>query len=512
MPKEEKVNILLVDDQPEELLALEASLASLDQNLILARSGEAALRFLLDGEAAVIVLDIQMTGMDGFEVAKALKQRKKTRRIPIIFMTGAYREERFAFRGYALGAVDYLTKPFEPEILRQKVTVFVDLALYEAELAAHVDELDAQKRLIEEVFANTPAGIVYLDASLVFLSANAVALDLLDKTREELIGRPASEAIADKPNLLEALRQVQARKEPYKLPELMDGCPREGSIPPCYEVLLHPVLEKEAALKGVLVFCTNVADRVARERLQLTQIETLQKVDTLKDEFLSVVSHELRTPLNAIMGFADILEDGLQGPLNPEQHGSVKKIVKGADQLVKLVNNLLDLSRVRAGQFKLSYDRADFAPAIEETVALLEEFASEKRITINTHLEGPLVVECDMRRMLQVLYNVLENAIKFSYEGGTVAISGKIEDAEMVIAVEDAGIGIAPENLSKIFERFTQVDMSTTREAGGTGLGLSIAKVLVEAHGGHIVARSPGLERGATICFSIPIEQVELPC
>lgn len=512
MSDEGKVNILLVDDHPEELLALEASLMSLDQNLILVNSGEAALRFLLKDEAAVIVLDVYMEGMDGFEVAKALKQRKKTRRIPIIFLTGAYREDRFAVKGYALGAVDYMTKPFEPEVLRQKVSVFVDLALYEAELMAHVEELAAQKRLIEEIFANTPAAIAYLDDALVFRTANDSALDLLDKSREELIGRPAAEAIADKPTLLEAMEQVRAKKETYKLPEIIDGRPIEDALSPCYEILIHPILEHSEGLRGVLVFGTNVADRVTRERLQLTQIETMKKVDVLKDEFLSIISHELRTPLNAIMGFADILEEGLQGPLNTEQHGSVKKIVKGADQLVKLVNNLLDLSRIRAGQFKLNYDHGDFTPVIEDTAAQLEEYANERQVAISVQLEGPLEGEFDVRRMAQVMYNVLENAVKFTPEGGKVEVRGKMAPPDMVIEVEDTGIGIAAENLTKIFDRFTQVDMSTTREAGGSGLGLSIAKVLVEAHGGSIVARSPGLDQGTIVCFSIPIENPHTPC
>lgn len=505
-----RVNILVVDDQPHELLAIEASLESLDQNLVLARSGEEALRFLLQEEAAVILLDVSMPGLDGFEVARILKQRKRTRRIPIVFLSAVYRDERYTFNGYALGAVDYLHKPIEPEVLRQKVAVYVDLAIYEAELQARLDEVAAQKRLIEEIVANAPAGIAFVDHQLVFRAANALILGLLDRSSGQILNRPASEGISEHPWLLAALQRVQAERRTYRLPDLINGRQSQVGRPTYFELILHPLLEGSHELKGILLFGMDVTDRVQRERLQLEQIEALRKVDTMKDQFISILSHELRSPINAITGFGSILGDEVAGPLTSTQHQYIDKILGGADTLLALVNDLLDMNRIQAGKFQL-----DAAPMrIEQTVRTVTEslapLADQKRQRLIAEVaEGLPPVVADQQRVGQVFVNLITNAIKFTPDEGTIRVRTRIEGDRLVCEVEDTGIGISEEDMEKLFKPFVQLDMSDTRRVGGSGLGLSISKALVVAHGGGRLASAASSARARP--FGSPCRCSPLP-
>jgi PAS domain S-box-containing protein len=235
--------------------------------------------------------------------------------------------------------------------------------------------------------------------------------------------------------------------------------------------------------------------------------DALRTADRYKDEFLSVISHELRTPLNFITGFASILDDEVAGPLNDMQHEYIGKILTGSDRMLSLVNNLLDMSRLQAGKLNLFREDITFEPLVSEVVDSLKPLADERRVTLTTQIEASRELQADPHRILQVLTNLVDNAIKFTPQGGTVRVKAYVRDMsvpELVTEVSDTGEGIAPEDLAKLFQRFQQADMSSTRKAGGTGLGLSIAKALVEAHGGTIGVRSePG--NGSTFWFTLPL-------
>jgi signal transduction histidine kinase len=248
---------------------------------------------------------------------------------------------------------------------------------------------------------------------------------------------------------------------------------------------------------GTLIILAIALLNSYRVRIQYEQ-------ELLKDRFLSVLSHELRTPINAILGFGSILEDGVAGPLTPEQQRYVRKVTAGADHLLSLVNDLLDMSRIQAGKFSMTPRPMAIAPIVDEVVGTLGGLAEQRKLTLTTDVAAPLPsLVADDVRVRQVLTNLVGNAIKFTPEGGTITVRVRPEGDGVRVEVVDTGLGITPADQRKLFNPFTQLDMSATRQAGGAGLGLSISKALVEAHGGAIgVESAPGA--GSRFWFTLP--------
>jgi PAS domain S-box-containing protein len=228
------------------------------------------------------------------------------------------------------------------------------------------------------------------------------------------------------------------------------------------------------------------------------------RYQALKDQFLSIMSHELRTPINAIMGFASILEDELDGPLNEEQRSHARKILKASDRLLHLVNDMLDMSRLTAGKFSLNMEELALGDVLDAAVAELAPAAAARSITLTLDEPQPLpLIQADAQRLVQVVRLLLGNAVKFTPPGGLVTLRGRRDGAGVRVEVSDTGPGIAPEDRPRLFEPFSQLDMTSTRQEGGLGLGLSLARALIKAHGGTIgVESQPG--HGATFWFTLP--------
>ncbi len=245
-------------------------------------------------------------------------------------------------------------------------------------------------------------------------------------------------------------------------------------------------------------------DRLDRERAERERLETLVATSRMKDEFLSVVSHELRTPLNFISGFARVLDDEVVGELNDRQHDCLRKIKEGSDRMLGLVRDLLDGAQIVAGKFQVRPACTRYEPVLEEALSSLEPLANEKGISLQCDVQVPNSVLMDGARIKQVVSNLVDNAIKFTNPGGRIDLRAWLQDQELVTEVVDTGDGIPAEDLAKLFTRFGQLDMSSTRKARGTGLGLSICKSIVEAHGGRIgVISQPG--QGSTFWFTLPL-------
>ncbi len=243
-----------------------------------------------------------------------------------------------------------------------------------------------------------------------------------------------------------------------------------------------------------------VAERTRDLRIA---VEDLRRSNRYKDEFLSVVSHELRTPLGVMIAYASSLEDGVAGELTESQLNMVRNISLGGERMLELVSNLLDMSMMAAGKFRVNLRSECYEPIVAQAVAAVRPLAEKKRITVSTELHVPDPVELDEQRTVQVLSNLVQNALKFTDAGGKVVIKAFLRDGDLVTEVTDTGIGIEPDDQRRLFKQFKQVDMSSTREVGGSGLGLSLAKAIVEAHGGEIGVRSkPGA--GSTFWFTLP--------
>ena len=231
----------------------------------------------------------------------------------------------------------------------------------------------------------------------------------------------------------------------------------------------------------------------------------LRKADQAKDEFLSVISHELRTPLNFIMGFGSILQDEIPGALNPKQQEYLGKMLNGVDRMLILVNDLLDFAKIQAGKLDLLPTRTDFVPLAEEVHATMKPLADQKNLTLALDLPEHLILVADGPRLVQVLTNLIGNAIKFTPAGGRIVLRSRFDGPDLLTEVSDTGIGISPEDLPKLFTRFKQLDMSSTRRVGGTGLGLSISKAIVEGHGGSIGVQSE-TDKGSKFWFRVPVD------
>ena len=271
------------------------------------------------------------------------------------------------------------------------------------------------------------------------------------------------------------------------------------------------------ATNGLLIDITDrkqveTALQQANERLESTNQE-LQRATRLKDEFLATMSHELRTPLNAILGLSESLQEGIFGTLNAVQLSTIGDIERSGEHLLSLINDILDVSKIAAGKLKLNLREVSLTQLCQSSLALVQPQARAKQIHITTHLSAQLDrLWVDERRMRQVLINLLNNAVKFTPKGGKVRLSVGVEpqlgkDDRLYIAVSDTGIGIAPENLTKLFQPFMQIDSSLNRKYEGTGLGLVLVKQIVELHGGTIDVQS---EVGKGSCFTLMLPQSDL--
>lgn len=233
----------------------------------------------------------------------------------------------------------------------------------------------------------------------------------------------------------------------------------------------------------------------------------LRQADRAKDEFLSVISHELRTPLNFIMGFGSILQDEIAGPLNAKQQEFLSKMLNGVDRMLVLVNDLLDFAKIQAGKLDLVAVPTDFVPLAKEVHSTLKPLAEQKGLTFTLDVPDRLVAVLDGPRIVQVLNNLVGNAIKFTPAGGSITLRARREGDDLVVEVQDTGIGIAEDDLPRLFTRFLQLDMSSTRQAGGTGLGLSISKAIIEGHEGGRIGVVSEKGKGSTFWFRLHLDR-----
>ncbi len=390
----------------------------------------------------------------------------------------------------------------------EKEEIAVQIEELEDEVVRRTSELADERRFIEVIVANVPTALAYLDRGLRYRWVNPAFAALLGRPVKDFIGQTAQQmfGLDDGQAIAEAAlregRTIEQREFPFTLK--VDGHTRES----WWDAMFVPLLDGHDEPEGAILIAQEVTDRVERTRLKDATIAQLREVDRMKDEFLSVISHELRTPLNFIMGFASLLEDEIPGPVNAEQRRYVERILGGADRMLLLVQDLLDYAAMQAGRFSLQRHPVAPRALIEEVVATLRPLANQYQVTLCVADTPDDPVDVDGARLVQVLTNLASNGLKFTPAGGTVTLDAAFEATpggrKLVMCVRDTGIGIAGDDIPKLFTRFQQLNMGPTREAGGTGLGLSIVKALVEAHGGTIGVKSvPG--KGSTFRFELPL-------
>jgi signal transduction histidine kinase len=245
-----------------------------------------------------------------------------------------------------------------------------------------------------------------------------------------------------------------------------------------------------------------IRDATARRRYE----QGLQEANRLKSVFLANMSHELRTPLNAVIGFSEFLIDEKAGPLNAKQKEYLGDVLNSGRHLLQLINDVLDLSKIEAGKMEVRAERFPIRRAVDEVCTAIAQTAAAKGIAIRRDISGaPSEVTLDRQKFIQVLYNLISNAVKFSNDGEEVSVTATQRDGALRISVRDRGIGIRSEDLEKLFVEFQQLDSSAARRFEGTGLGLALTRKLVEVQGGGISVESER-GQGSTFTVSLPLQ------
>lgn len=667
--------ILIVDDTEANLLALQAALGPLNVRMVTARSGPEALKLIETTPFAIALLDVQMPGMDGFELAERARKTTLGRELPIIFVTAVHSDEKCVRRGYDTGAADYITKPYDALIVRARVKAFVDLyeqreavrrgqvalrtqerdeatrrmvaferiasaaletndlpallnellhafigaadvadsaaillregdylnvaasigldhsseplrvgvgrgfaglvaaqrkplevvgeaikrlvraaplperplsvvygvpLLYDGQLVgvAHIGSLrapkfsSAEKRLFEaaaeraalavakqqrvsalnEILSTAPAYVAIVSGdTLEYSFANPMLRELL---QAPLVGSRLEPQEWGKP-LEEALDRARATGQAWLVPELSIQA-RPENAPTYLQLNVQPLQSSNGAVDRLLLFATDITvqvnarkqlERTERERARLLEgerkaREAAELASLAKDEFLATVSHELRTPLSAILGWSSLARSRSR----TDVEGALDIIERNARAQARIVEDVLDFSGISRGKMRLSLARASLCDVARAAMESVRPAADAKGIRIDAQLDASCHLLGDAGRLQQVVWNLLNNAVKYTGQGGHVRLVVEAAGGVRRLCVSDTGQGIEAEFLPHVFEAFRQANGSTTRRHGGLGLGLAIVSQIVQAHGGTIEAYSEGLGRGSRFTVELPAE------
>ncbi|MEH2256790.1 hybrid sensor histidine kinase/response regulator [Nostoc sp.] len=433
MQMEPKVNILLVDDKLENLLALEAILEKLGENLVRATSGEEALRCLLHQDFAVILLDVQMPGMDGFETATLIRNRGRSRHTPIIFLTAFSTSDQMLFKGYALGAVDYLLKPLDPNILTSKVTVFVELfkkteAIKQqtAQLVAVNTELRQSEERFRSLSTCSPVGIFETDTEGNCKYTNPRYQAICGLKASESLEKRWLESVhpEDKERAIASWSAYICEGREYS--EEFRFQAAHGNIR-WVQVRSSPMLSSQGDLLGYVGTLEDITERKQAEevRAQVIREQTARQeaeaANRMKDEFLAVLSHELRTPLTSMLGWSKILRTKKLDEKATSR--ALEAIERNAISQMQLIEDILDVSRIIRGQLRLNVSAVNLISVMEAALEAVRPLAEPKDIQLNTVLDTSIgSVYGDPARLQQVVWNLLTNAIKFTPKGGRVEV------------------------------------------------------------------------------------------
>jgi signal transduction histidine kinase len=388
------VEILLVDDEERNLAALEAILSETGYELLKATDAEGALKILLAHDVAAIVCDIKMPGVSGFELARMIKNTKRFKDTPIVFLTAHMLNDQDVIAGYGAGGVDYLTKPVNPQILRHKLAVFADLYRKTRELA----------------------------------SVNAQLAQLNEKLEE----------------------RVKARTNE---------------------------LEKSES--------------------------ALREAASQKDEFLAVLAHELRNPLAPLRTGLDLLLRLQENPAPPVQR-TLAAMNRQLDHMVRLIDDLLDVSRISRGLLELKREPVNLSSVVATTVEGVRGWFEKRKQVFSSEIAEDVFAFADPTRIAQILTNLLHNATKFTPEGGSIRVELTKQDGKAQLSVIDSGAGIRADQRDRVFDMFARVERPGLATEPGLGIGLALARHLAAMHGGTLSLSSPGEGQGTTFSLSIP--------
>ncbi|MDB5956644.1 response regulator [Ramlibacter sp.] len=501
-------HVLLVDDQPANLLALEAALDSLGVDMVRAQSGPQALAALEKQDFAAVLLDVRMPGMDGFEVARAIRSRARSRFTPILFVTAGDDPDEAMLSAYALGAVDFLAKPLRTEILKAKVGVFVELYRSKEELRLRErrdfeQRLEAKEERYRALFESIDEGFCVVKLQR---DRDGRVRDYRFEEANEAFAMHTGLRNAIGKSVLELLPQAESHSM-----EMYDRVARTGeAIRFVQEVkFMKRWFDVYATRLGgegndlVAILFSDITQRLVAEQDLRRLNDELAQANRRKTEFLATLAHELRNPLAPLSNGLHLMR---MASSKPELLDKTRQMMERQIQhMVHLVDDLLDVARISTGKVELRRQRIDLkevvATAVETSTSLIE--AAGHKLTVEVPVQ-PLPMDADPTRIAQIISNLLNNAAKYTPEGGRIALKVWTEDRQAVLSVADTGIGIGPEAIDKVFEMFAQVP-GAGKPQGGLGIGLSLVQSLVALHGGSVSAGSAGVGRGSTFTVRLPL-------
>jgi signal transduction histidine kinase/DNA-binding response OmpR family regulator len=570
--RREKANILVVDDHEDKLLVLQTILEDLEENVVIARSGREALRLMLEKEFAVILLDVKMPEMDGFETAALIRGRRQFAHTPIIFVT-SYADEMQSAEGYSLGAVDYVLAPIVPQVLRTKVGVFVRLYHMAHQIRQQAEERialvreQAARAAAEEAIRRSSflaeashilGSSLAADATLSGLTSFAVPYlgDLcgvaqLDDNGEVRCTQLAWTAGRGGPVSVEQASVVRLCDESiagalqralqslnFEVVTLQNeqialaaehGSGQHKLLPLGFalgRLAIHPLVARGRQLGALLVGVSTarkfnssdlaiVADVAGRTAIALDNAllySRIQSADQRKDEFLAMLAHELRNPLAPIRSAVAVMQHmGTQAPL---MTWSREVIDRQVVHLTRLVDDLLDVSRLTQGKIRLEKQTVDLHSVVDRALEVSRPAIENHRHRLQLNLPSTHVaLDGDPVRLAQVFGNLLNNAAKYTSEEGEIRIGAELHGDKVRVSVKDNGCGIPEDMLPQIFDLFTQANRSLARSEGGLGIGLTLVRTLVEMHGGTVEALSAGPGQGSEFIVELPVAggKVEAP-
>jgi PAS domain S-box-containing protein len=482
MSSTDKVNILLVDDRRENLLALEGILNSLGQNLVKVTSGEEALKFLLRNEAAVILLDVEMPSLDGFQTAALIRGREKTRHTPIIFLTAISKSDVQVTQGYSLGGVDYIFKPFSLDVLKSKVSTFVDMFRQGEEIRRQSALLKAEHDFVSAILDTVASFVLVLDSDRRILRVNRAWEEMSGYTLEEVEGHFLSDYFDDG----EAARRLLASNRNTESEQYW--------------------LTKRNTRRLVSWGWTALSDDLGGQGHVVVTgrdiTELRQRTEEL-ESFTYSVSHDMRAPVRAVDGFTRILIEEYGDSLDDEGRRLLGIVRQNTEKMGQLIDGLLALSRI--GREKVTFGDIDMAE-LAKTAFEEQKAAGARHREISFQLDRLPTALGDKRLITQVFQNLLANAIKFTRnQAATIIEVGYQQGAgEDIFFVRDNGVGFDMDHARKLFGTFQR--LHPANEFEGSGIGLATVYRIIDRHGGKVWAEAkPG--EGATFYFSLPIKE-----
>lgn len=490
----QKINILIVDDREENIIALQALIQRSDVNIITTTSPNEALKLAWESEISIALVDVQMPEIDGFELVEMLKSNPRTKDILVIFVTAISKETKYAVKGLGTGAVDYLYKPLDPYITAAKVDSFIQLAKAQLEIKQKNEELSNYS-----IVVNNSADIICsVEAKTNRILSVSPAIEKVTGFKQvEVLNKNISEFA------------IKEEKEQFlkELIQLKNSNDNNGTFDTRFKTFDNKIIwvECRVTYKAGIYFM-NIND-VSSQKEYATELIAAKDQAIIarkgKEIFLANMSHELRTPINGIIGISNLL---LNTQVDDQQKEMIKLLEISSQSLLGVVNDILDISKIESGKFSIVRKEINIRELLKSVTDILRFKADEKLIKLHLEIDKsiPNYVDADGLRLNQILMNLLSNAIKFT-ENGSVSLIVKAQNltassVEISFSVEDTGIGIAPEKLNYIFESYTQAEDDTANKYGGTGLGLTIVKKLAELKGGTLETKST-LGKGSVFTF-----------